>query len=340
MKKFGELFSFIKNDRIHGAMNTLGMKFNEVKPELMLVTGAISLFIGTIEACRKTKECEKVIENARNDFKNVDEQLKLPDPESGIEVLPETIKQNKVEKGRQYVKICAKTAYDLIKIYGIPALFWFGGMGFVIGDHSTLRKDNKRFIAQIFASTQALNEYRNRVSKAVGPEIEEKIFQGVQEGMVNVLETNDETGEKQIVQKKVDEFYAQPGSIFARNFTPSTTDLMYRASQAQYDEYLESRIEKINLDLSTGYLRAMTGMDILRRLGFDENALGSGDELEALLTNGISANARLVPDPSMRELKVTKLRGYEKKWDVARDMEVWEPCLRLDFNFYPLSGRI
>ena len=340
MKKINEMFSFLKSDRIHGAMNTFGMKINEAKPEIMLITGAVSLLFGTIEACRKTKECEKVIKETREKVKVVEEQLKLPDPESGIEVLPETIKQNKIEKGRQYVRIYGAMMYELVKIYGVAALFWFGGMGAVFGAHSSLRKTNKSLVAQIFASTQALTEYRNRVSSAVGKEIEEKIFQGMQEGMVNVLEADEETGEKKIVQMKADEFYAQPGSIFARNYTPSTTDLMYRMSEAQYDEYLQSRIDKINLDLETGYLRALTGMEILRRLGYDENALGEGENVDALLTNGISANARLVQDPNMRKLKVTKLRGYEKKWDVARNMEIWVPCLRLDFNFYPLGGRI
>jgi hypothetical protein len=331
---------FIDMNKLHGTFQGFGMKLTESRPEILMISGLISMAVATVMACRKTEDAKNVVSKAKENVKKVDETLKLPDPESGIEVLPETIKQIKVERGRHYAKIYAHLAYELVKIYGVSALLWFGGSGMIVGAHGELRKIEKSLISQVFAGTKALTDYRSRVAKAVGKEVEEKIFMGAQEGTVNVVEEDPETHEKKMVQKKADEFYAQPGSIFARNFTPSTTDLMYRNFGSDYDEYLNSRVNKINLDLETGYLRAMTGIDILRRLGYDETSLGQGEELEALMTNGISGNARLVPDPEMRRLKITKLRGYEKKWDVAKNMEVWEPCVRLDFNFYPLKGLI
>ena len=75
-------------------------------------------------------------------------------------------------------------------------------------------------------------------------------------------------------------------------------------------------------------------------LGFNENALGEDESLDALLHYGISGNARKVPDPEMRKLKVTKLRGYQERWDNESQSMVYVPCLRIDFNFYPLEGKI
>ena len=92
--------------------------------------------------------------------------------------------------------------------------------------------------------------------------------------------------------------------------------------------------------------RAYSAMDILRMIGFNENAFDEPngiDEdkmMDMLLRYGISGNARKVPDPEMRKLKVTKLKGYQKTWDVVNNCEVYKECLRLDFNFYPLEGKI
>jgi hypothetical protein len=108
----------------------------------------------------------------------------------------------------------------------------------------------------------------------------------------------------------------------------------------------DRRVDEINAKLDTGEYRAFNGIDIFRKLGFNENALGFGDSeeveerLQKLLTYGISGNARKVPDPEMRKLKVTRLKGYQKRFDVARNIDIFVPCTRYDFNFYPLEGKI
>lgn len=336
-----KMFDFLKNDKLNGCLHGLGMKIGAAKPEIMLFGGGLSVLLGTIYACMQTEKAKKAINDCKDDIAKVDEQLKLPEGDE-IEVLPATKKQMKVEKGRQYTKIYGRTMYELIKIYGIPALLWFGGMGFIVGSHGELRKMNKHLAADIVAGNQMLKEYRERVAKAVGDETEEKIFMGAQEGMVKVLDKDPETGEEKLVEKKADVFYAQPGSVFARNFTASTSDAFDIRSFA--DRYLDDRINEINTKLELGVYRAFNALDILRMLGFNENALtekiDDDDGMEKLLHYGISGNARKVPDPEMRKLKVTRLRGYEKQWDVAHEMEIFVPCVRLDFNFYPLEGKI
>ena len=327
--------NFVKKDAWKGAISAVGMKIVAAKPEILLIAGGISVLVGTIYACKKTEEGKKAIDEAKEASDGVSLMLK----ESKKTVADEAEKKNiKLESGKQYCRIYGKLAYDLVKVYGVPALLWFGGMGMIFGSHGELRKINSSLIADSMAAQKLFQEYRERVAKAVGDEVEQKIYFGAQEGMVNVLVTDEKTGEKKIVEKKADIFYAQPGSIFARNFTEETSDAFDVRSFAE--QYLDNRIDGINKHLSVGFARAYTGLDILRMLGFNENALGEGESVDALLRNGISGNARKVPDPEMRKLKVTKLRGYQKKWDADRNMEVYVPCMRLDFNFYPLEGKI
>lgn len=317
-----------------GMLQGIGMSLTQARPEIMLVSGIISVLGGTIYACTKTEKAKKAIEETKADLKTIEEQIKVPE---NVDILPETRKQLKVEKGRQYIRVYGHAMYKFIKLYGIPALLWFGGMGMICGGHGELRKLNRGLTADILAGSQLMKEYRERVAKAVGEEVEQKIFMGAQEGMVQVLEKDEETGEEKLVQKPGDIFYSQPGSIFARNYTQSNTDIMYRQFT---DEFLDSRVDVINHKLELGIMRAYTGLDVFRELGFNENALGQDEQIDALMHYGISGNARKVPDPEMRRLKITRLRGYEEQWDAGRGIKVYVPCLRIDFNFYPLEGKI
>lgn len=327
MEKFGET-------KLCGVLKVAGMQIAQARPEIMLITGAVSVLAGTIYACTKTEKAKKVIENAKNEIKVTHVSVLEEKSDTSKDE-----KQAKIERGKKYAKVYIHAAYELAKIYGISALFWFGGMSMIFGAHSDLRRMNRNLAADIFAGNQLFREYRERVAKAVGEETEKKIFMGTQEGIVNVLERNEETGEEKIVQKNADIFLSQPGSIYALNFNEETTDGFFYKDFAE--RTLDARIDTINRNIDIGIVRAMNGLDICRTLGFNENAFGDNDEvLSRLLRDGISGNARKVPNPEMRKLKVTKLRGYQQKWDPVREIMVYEPCLRLDFNFYPLEGKI
>lgn len=345
--RFMNLFS---KEAWNNNFHSLGMQVTAAKPELFLIFGGISMLAGTIYACTKTDDAKKALEDAKTKEKEAEfeEKIETVDEKSGeivmVERSPEELKALRNEKGKKLTKIYVHTAYEMLKIYGIPAILWFGGLGMICSGHHILRKTNAGLVADSILAKKLFDEYRQRVAKAVGEDVEQKIFMGVQEGMVNVVEKDPETGEEKLVQKRGDVFYAQPGSIFAVNFTPETSDAFDTYTYAE--RTFEHRVEELNLKLETGEYRAFNGIDIFRKLGFNENALGFGDSadveerLQKLLTYGISGNARKVPDPEMRKLKVTRLKGYQKRFDVAKNVDVFVPCTRYDFNFYPLEGKI
>jgi len=332
-----KLGSYLKNVTGKDVLRNVGMKFKQSKPELMLFGGGIFTLGATIWAVMKAEEGKEKAKEFQEAIEIARQETEIEAPE-GVTVLPEAVKQMKLERGKRYTKIYAHTAYELLKVFGGPAALWFAGMGLIFGAHGELRKTNASLVAEALSVRNLMQEYRERVAKAVGEEVEQRIFMGAEQGTVHILETDPDTGEQKIKKEKGDVFYAQPGSIFARNFTEETSDAFDIRSFA--DIYLEDRINTINQKLAVGVARAYTGMDILRMLGYNENALGEDENIDALIRNGISGNARKVKDPEMRKLKVTRLQGYQKVWDVERNMEVYKPCLRLDFNFYPLEGMI
>lgn len=335
--KFVDIF---KSEAWKDSLRGAGMKLNESKPEIFLVAGGISMLVGTIYACMQTEKAKKAVAEAKEKEKQegIGNLVNLSDQ------TPEQVKARKAENGRKLLKIYGHTAYQMLKIYGIPAILWFGGMTLVCSGHHILRQTNAGLIADSILAKKLFDEYRGRVAKAVGEEAEKKIYMGVQEGTIKILEKNPETGEEKLVEKKADIFQAQPGSIYAVNFTEETSDAFDTFTYAE--RTFDRRVDEINKKLEVGVYRAFNGIEIYRMLGFNENALGFGDSpdaeerLKRLLRDGISGNARKVRDPEMRKLKVTKLRGYQERWDKTREMMVYIPCTRYDFNFYPLEGKI
>ena len=335
--KFHEIFT---SEAWKAGLHNTGMKLNDAKPEIFLIAGGISMLVGTIVACKQTEKAKLAVRNAKNEEREAGiGNLVVLDDET-----EEQKKARKAAEGKKLVSIYGRLAYQMLKIYGIPAILWFGGLGMICSGHHILRKANAGLIADSLLAKKLMDEYRARVAKAVGEETEQKLFMGVQPEKVKILEKNPETGEEKLVEKKADVFKAQPGSIFAVNFTEETSDAFdtYTYAERTFDR----RVDEINKKLEMGLYRAFSGMEIYRMLGFNENALGFGDDpateerLEKLTNYGISGNARKVPDPEMRKLKVTRLRGYQKRWDAVHETDVYIPCTRYDFNFYPLGGKI
>ena len=58
MEKFGET-------KLCGVLKVAGMQIAQARPEIMLITGAVSVLAGTIYACTKKEKKKKVIENAK-----------------------------------------------------------------------------------------------------------------------------------------------------------------------------------------------------------------------------------------------------------------------------------
>ena len=310
------------------SLNVAEYKLNQAKPDILFGFGIVGVIAGTVLACIQTAKAKKAVEEHKEAIAGIEFEHKVDETLSD-----EAKKQAKKVKGKKLLNEYAHLSYTMLRIYGLPALLWLLGMGGIVDSHFALKTANKALLANSVALQQLFDQYRARVAEQIGVEQEQKTFLGAHEETIQVLEKDPETGEEKLVEKKADVFYAQPGSKYARNFTAATSDAFDIRSYA--DRYLQSRIDAINTDLSLGVKRFYTGQEILRMLGFNENELD-----DELLDVGISGNARLIEREVDRRLMVTRLHGYERKYDHVHDRFVYEPCLRLDFNFYPLKGKI
>ena len=305
-------------ESVKGFVKLAAYKLREARPEIALVVGVTSLAAGTVYACVKTKEAIPVIEDLKADNED--------------QVLAEAAENDERIDIPARAKLYGSYVWKFMKIYGIPFALWMFGFGCVVGSHGELRHRNTRLIAESVALKKLFDEYRARVREAVGEEIEKKLYFGAQPKDITVteIEKDEETGEDKKVKKKSPLFIDQPGSMYARNFTAKTSDEFNIRSYCDF--FLEARIANLNRKLRI--VPFITLNDVYDELGFKP---GEG-RCEEGMTVGWVWNPKI--DRGDREIIVERLEGYEACYDEETGEVRYEPCLRLDFNCYPLKGLI
>lgn len=312
--------NFLKNvkfDKIASAAKTVAFKLREVRPEIMLGVGAASVLAGTILACKKTREAEPIVDHAKEQL----EELKFVKNNPQAEEKP-TFKE--------YVRIYARSGYELAKVYALPSGLWIGGMVCIFGSHGEMRTRNAKLLANSVALKKFFDEYRALVREKIGEEAERDLYFGAEDKEIEVEETDPETGEKKVKKTRGKVFRKQPGSMWARNFTPRTSDEFDVRSYNDY--FLKLKMDGLNADLKM--VPFITINEVYDRLGLKP---GCGKCPEGM-TVGWVWNPKI--DRGDREIRFEYLEGWEETYDPISGRTKMVPCLRLDFNCYPLEGLI
>lgn len=302
LKNFGKLAKF---------------KAYEVRPEILLGAGIISVVAATVVACIKTKDVEPVVANAKE---QVDELNYIRDNPCAEEA----------PTFKEYLRVYSRTAWQITKIYALPAAVMAGGIVCIIGSHGDLKARNARLLADLTATQALFKEYRRRVSEAIGEENEQKIYLGAVDGPISLKKVDPETGE--VVEETKDGiiFNNGPGSMYARNFTPETSVEYDCRTYAEY--FLERKIAHLNWLLGT--VPFITLNEVYDELGFR----GKYGKCPEGMVVGWTAHPKV--DRGDREIVIEKLIGYEPVFDADGNCIDYKDCLRLDFNCYPLEGLI
>ena len=311
----------MKTDIMNKAGNFLkkaGFKFKEARPDILLGVGSILVLAGTIMACKKTREAEPIIDHTKEEL----EELKKISETAYAEEKPTFV---------EYLRVYTRAGIKLVKVYIVSGSLYIGGMICIFGAHGELKTKNGELLAGSFALKKLFDEYRALVRKELGEEAERDLYFNVAEEEFEVEEEDKETGEIKTVKKKGKVFKKpQPGSMWARNFTPRTTD---EFDVRSYNEFFIQQVTKtLNKDLKM--VPFITINEVYDRLNMKP---GEGKCAEGM-TVGWVWNPKI--DRGDREIKIEMLEGWEEVYDPIEDRIVVQPCLRLDFNCYPLEGLV
>lgn len=312
-----DILKKVKFTKVAGAFKKVGFKLYEVRPEILLGVGAVSVLAGTVLACMKTKDAEPIIENAKEQKEELD-------------FVRNNVQAEEKPTFKEYIRVYARAGYELGKVYLVPGTLWIGGMVSIFGSHGDMRTRYGKVLANSVAFKKFFDEYRKLVAEKIGEEAERELYFGAETEEFEVEEKDPETGETKTVKKRGKVLRKQPGSMYARNFTKRTSDEF--DTRSYNDMFLDAKIESLNNDLKL--VPFMTLNEVYDALGLKP---GYGKCPEGM-TVGWVWNPKI--ERGDRQIIVERLEGWEETWDPVYEKYVMKPCLRLDFNCYPLEGLI
>lgn len=160
---------------VNKTVGKLILKVTKRIPEICLVGGIATGVGATVATAVQTAKLEPIL----------DEHKKAMDDIRAKELDEKALR-------KETAKIYVKTSKKVGKLYALPAALEAASIGFQIGGHNTLRKENAALVAAYMGVSKAYNDYRKNVKETEGTDKD-------LEHMGADISKDENTGEKVVV---------------------------------------------------------------------------------------------------------------------------------------------
>lgn len=243
-----------------------GLKLKKYSPEILLVTGTISIVGGVVLACKETLKVEEILDEAEATKQLINDTL----ADDNQDYTEEDAKADSV-------KVTIRTGVKLVKNYIPSASLILTGLACVFASYGIIRKRNVALSTAYTGLQTAFDSYREKVKEAVGEEREKDIRFGRQEVKAEVM---DEEGK--VTKEKVKVPTTTEHSPYARFFDSSSRaykdDPEYNLAFLNAQEGLANNLLHARGHVFLNEIYDMLGFDRTPAGQFVGWALGNGDD--------------------------------------------------------------
>lgn len=234
-------------------------------PEILVVTGSVSIVGGTVYACKATVDAKEKLEMELSEIVQVSSEY----DEEGNEIdrvvtVPESLSE--IER-----TTAIQIGGRLLKGY-LPAIGMVGGgIAMLVAAKSI---EHRRFTAMLGAYSllqSTFEEYRGRVIAEQGPEMDYRCMNGVEVEKVDILEEQ-EDGKKPKKVKEEAVVFTAGENPYHRIFDDCNSPLNWTNNMEQNRFFLECQQKAANMDLKRDGRLFLN--DVYKRLGFDYLSIG------------------------------------------------------------------
>ena len=208
-----------------------GLLLRKHSPEILIAAGVTGIIIGTIQACKATKELDEIMDDHLGRLEDVEENV----PEE--------------EQKKELTKVYAKTGLEVVKLYAPAVTIEVAGIGCLLAAHGIMKKRNVALAAAYKAVEKSFADYRKRVIDKIGEDKEYELRHGIVQEEYTEEETSDDGKKKKV--KKVKNV-TDPNNIsqYAKFFdesnrywtgTPEYDLLFLKKEQNYWNDILMSR---------------------------------------------------------------------------------------------------
>lgn len=224
---------------VTNAMGRTGLKIRKHSPEILIVSGIVSVVGAGVLACRATLKAESVLNAHVDRLETIREAQQISeDRDDGSYSLSEVKRDTTVAY--------SQTALDFAKLYAPSILLATFGIGCLIGSHRILKSRHAGVLAAYKALDEGFKAYRKRVVDEHGAEADYLYKNGLKKETVVEVGEDGKTVEKQQLTPLYDNLVSQYAIEFGPENVEWSTDKHYNLTmlmgrQKYFTDLLNSR---------------------------------------------------------------------------------------------------
>ena len=212
-----------------------GLVVKKYSPEILMVTGVISVVGSTVMACRATLKLDEVLENSSETIEKIEATR---DNEKITNYSEE-------DAAKDVALVKVQTGVAIAKLYAPAAILMVTGVGCMLGAHGIMRKRNLALIAAYKAVEDGFAKYRKRVVAELGEEKDREFKTGVKY-VTQDKEVIDENGNVTYKEEKVKVVDEDGVSIYARYYDKNC---LQWSPSASYNAHFIKNVQRFANDM-------------------------------------------------------------------------------------------
>lgn len=250
---------------LEGFTNVVNL-VKKASPEILLATGVVGVVGSTILACKATLKADEILDEHQEDMDKIHEaEVKAPDRYTKRDV--------QVDTTRTYMK----TAWKFVKAYGPAVLLCVAAIVCLISSHGImthrimdLKSKNVALTAALGSANAMFTEYRERVRREFGEDVDERIMEG---GQKHVTQVTEKVGRKDVTKDVETTVYKdRPINVYARLFGDDSVKQGYLSEHVFKHGKGDNRVfittQAAYLQKRLNQREFLTGIDFWEAFGF------------------------------------------------------------------------
>lgn len=185
------------------AFHKAGFQLKKHSPEILVVTGVVGTVVSAVMACKATTKLHAVLDDTKEKIDMYHKGAEDGKVQSMVDGELVVVDYTEEDCSRDITIAYAQTGMNLVKLYG-PAIA-VGALSItgILAGHNILRKRNFALAAAYTAVDTGFKEYRGRVIKRFGEQLDKELKYDIKAKEVEETVV-DEKGKEKTVKKTVE----------------------------------------------------------------------------------------------------------------------------------------
>ena len=194
------------------AFHKAGFQLKKHSPEILVVTGVVGTIVGAVMACKATTKLHEVLDDTKEKIDMYHQGVEDGQVKSMVDGELVVVDYTQEDCSRDITIAYAQTGLKIAKLYAPAIAVGALSITSVLAGHNILRKRNLALAAAYTAVDTGFKEYRGRVIKRFGEQLDKELKYDIKSKEVEETVV-DEKGKEKTVKKTIE--VADPAAAFS-----------------------------------------------------------------------------------------------------------------------------